>query len=529
MAELQSSEAALALRLTEAPAPAAEAPSPRKNSYGQILKSSALIGGSSAFNILISIVRTKAMALILGPAGFGLMGAFSAVADVARSLAAMGISNSGVRQIAESVGGGDLQRIARTVTVLRRTTLVLGVLGAALLAVFSRQVAVLTFGDAQHAAAVALLSLAVFFRLVAEGQGALIQGMRRIADFAKINVIGGLLGTIASIPLVYWLREEGVALSLVAVAAMSAAASWWYSRKVRVERPAMTAAQFRNEASSLLKLGFAFMVSGFLMMGAAYVTRIILIRFEGLEAAGLFQAAWTLGGLYVGFVLQAMGADFYPRLVGVCRDNPECNRLVNEQTQMSLLLASCGVIATLTLAPLVLMILYSASFTAASESLRWICLGMALRVVTWPMGYIIVAKGEQALFILAELAWTVFNVSATWFFVKHFGLNGAGIAFFASYVFHAALIYPMVRQLSGFRWSPTSLRMILLFNAIIGAVFVAFLLLPAGWATAVGVAAFVLGGLHSLRVLVTLVSPERAPRWLQEAFRRLGATGQKAA
>ena len=65
----------------------------------------------------------------------------------------------------------------------------------------------LTFGNEAHAGAVALLSLAVFFRLVAAGQGALIQGMRRIADLAKIGVSAPLFGTIIGIAFVYVLRR----------------------------------------------------------------------------------------------------------------------------------------------------------------------------------------------------------------------------------------------------------------------------------------------------------------------------------
>ena len=75
----------------------------KKHSYGQILKSTALIGGSSAVNIVIGIVRTKAMAMLLGPAGFGLMGVYGAIIDVAQSIAGMGINSSGVRQIASAV------------------------------------------------------------------------------------------------------------------------------------------------------------------------------------------------------------------------------------------------------------------------------------------------------------------------------------------------------------------------------------------------------------------------------------------
>ena len=166
----------------------------------RFLKSSALIGGSSVLNIAIGIVRTKAMAMLLGPAGFGLAGLYGSIADLTQSIAGMGINSSGVRQIAEAVGSNDKVRIALTTAVLRRTSIVLGVLGAALLVVFSRQVSTLTFGNTQHAAAICLLSIAVFFRLVSAGQGALIQGMRRIADLAKMGALGALLRDIRRHP-----------------------------------------------------------------------------------------------------------------------------------------------------------------------------------------------------------------------------------------------------------------------------------------------------------------------------------------
>ena len=102
--------------------------------------------------------------------------------------------------------------------------------------------------------------------------------------------------------------------------------------------------------------------------------------------------------MYVGFILQAMGTDFYPRLVRAANNNPQCNRLVNEQAHVSLLLAGPGVIATLTFAPLVIALFYTAKFAEAVEILRWICLGIALRVITWPMGFIIVAKNNQPIY-----------------------------------------------------------------------------------------------------------------------------------
>jgi len=497
--------------------PAAPLAKERKSSYAEILKSSVLIGGSTAINLLISLVRTKLTAVVLGPAGFGLMGVYSSIADLARTLAEMGINSSGVRQIAEAVGSGDQARILRTVAVLRRMALVLGLIGAGILILFAWPIAILTFGSGAQAGAIALLSAAVLLRLVADGQGALLQGMRRIGDMARIGVIGAVLGTLVSVPLVYALGQDGVVPALVAATAATALVSWWYVRRVPLPArlPALTVSDVRQEVSSLLGLGLAFMVSSFLTMGAAYAVRMLLIRHDGLAAAGLYQAAWTIGGLYVGFVLQAMGADFYPRLVEAAKDHALCNRLVNEQAHVSMLLAGCGVIGTLTFAPWIVQILYRPDFAAGTDVMRWIVLGMAMRVVTWPMGFILVAKGAQTLFVATDLAWTVVNIGLTWLCVQEFHLAGAGMAFFGSYVVHALIVYPLARRLTGFRWSATNARTGVLFVTVIGTVFIAFQLCGTVVAMTIGTLATGASALYSLHVLRTLVAPEFTPRKLK--------------
>jgi PST family polysaccharide transporter len=238
-----------------------EEATPDKRSYGQILKSSALIGFSTIVNLAIGIARTKAMAVWLGPAGFGLMGLYSSIADLAQSIAGMGINASGVRQIAEAVGTDDTERIARAAVVLRRTAILLGVLGAVFLLAFSRQISILTFSSDQHWIAVKLLSATVFFSWLSGGQATLIQGMRRISDLVRMGVLGAALGAIIGLPLVYFLREDGVVPSLMCGPTISLIASWWYSRKLRIQIPLMTVAQIGHEAAGLLKLRFAFMAA----------------------------------------------------------------------------------------------------------------------------------------------------------------------------------------------------------------------------------------------------------------------------
>ena len=490
-------------------------------SYGQILKSSALIGGSQVLNVSIGICRTKMMALLLGPAGLGLVGVYSSIVDLTQNVAGMGVNSSGVRQIAEAVGSGDNDRIQLTVAILRKTSIVLGLLGALLLIVLSRQVSRFTFGTEKHVLPVCVLSVAVFCKLVSGGQGALIQGMRRIADLAKMNVLGASFGGVAGIVLVYAFREDGIVLYVVALTAMAIFMSWWYSRKIRIKALRISMLQVRDEAAGLLKLGFAFMISSMMTLGVAYAVRVILLRRLGLQATGLYQSAWTLGGMYVGFILQAMAADFYPRLTASINDHTTCNRLVNEQAQVGLLLAAPGVIATLTFAGLVVRAFYSAHFAASVPILRWICLGTTLQVISWPMGFIIVAKGKQNLFIFSEVAWAVVSLGLAWTCIRYFGVSGAGIAFFASYIFHAFMTYALVRPLSGFCWSTENVRTGTLLLSTIGAIFCCSCLLPLPVAGCVGLVASVLTAIYSLRRLASSVARDQIPRSLHPVLAKL--------
>jgi PST family polysaccharide transporter len=297
---------------------------------------------------------------------------------------------------------------------------------------------------------------------------------------------------------------------VVAAAGMTLT-SWWYARKVELPPLNPVAPNVRNEVKALLRLGFAFMVTGLVTMGAAYAVRVIVLRQLGVEAAGLYQSAWTIGGLYVGFILQAMGTDFYPRLTAVSDDKSESSRMVNEQVFVSLLMAGPGVLATLTLAPLVIALFYSGKFDDAVGALRWICLGMSLRVITWPLGFIVVAKGLQSLFIAIDLACAIVQLSLTWLLVKTVGLDGAGMAFFGLYVFHGLIVYPIARRITGFRWSAENKRLASVFVPVIALVFGSFYVLPRAWATGFGALALIVTGAGSLRILVTLIPPESMP------------------
>ena len=427
------------------------------SSYRSILKSTSLIGGASVINILIGMVRIKFVAVLLGPSGVGLMGVYATITGMVGTLAGMGISTSGVRQIAYAYAKGDEQVVGRTVKTLRRTVWLTGLLGCFGMVAAAWPLSKATFGSGEETFNLALLGSTILFGSLAAGQGCLLQGTRRIKALAWVSIFGALNGTLISIPCYFFWGCRGIVPSLILSALAGVATSWWFARRIPVAPFAMPWRDSRNEAGQLLRFGFPIMLTGLFGALSTYAIRVVLIRQVGLEGVGVYQAAFGLSGILANFVLNAMGTDYYPRLTAVAHDPVRASEEINSQTEIALLLATPALAVTLIFAPLVILVFYSGQFDGAVEILRWAVFGIFGRVVSWPVGFLILAKGKGTLFLVSEMLSGLIHLALIWACTRLWGLQGTGIAFLLLYCFHTVFIYGLCTYLNRNLWNRATL------------------------------------------------------------------------
>lgn len=474
-------------------------------SYRSILKSSTIIGGSQVIQIGLRIVQIKILAILLGPMGVGLVGLYQSTIDIAKTVSGLGIGNSGVREVSKAAASGDPLQIATTIITLRRVSVALGALGMVVVFLFRGSISQITFGNTDHADAFAFLSVTLFFASITSGQTALVQGLRRLTDLAKLGILGALWGLVFSVPIIYVWRENGIAPYLMAVSTTAIFSSWWYARKIPVQNVSLKPKEIAAEAKGLISLGVMLMLSGLMTTLVTYLIRVIIVRQFGVDAAGLYHAATQLSNVYIGFILGAMGMDFYPRLTAAADDNSNCNRLVNEQAEIGLLMATPGLLATLTFAPLVIQLFYSDQFIPAYDILQWQVMGTFIRVASWPMGFVQLAKGAGKVFFLSQFIANAVHVLFIWLAIRHFGLVGTGIAFFGLYVFHIFFIYGVVRYLTGFTWSKTNKRLGMIIIPVATLAFFCSQLLSPIPAMAIGTLLTLTTGFYCLKRLHALI------------------------
>ena len=479
-----------------------------EKSYAQILKASSLMGGAAGINMLLGMVRVKFAAILIGTTGVGLNASFISLQGIIGTLAGLGIQSSAVRDIAVAVGKGDQQAIGRAVLTLRRICWLTGLVGMAAMLLLSPLLSQFTFGHSGYAIDIAVLSVAILFANLSGGQMALIQGTRRIGFMARANVIGAALGAIAAIGFYATLGLRGVVPTLVTVAAAQLALSWYFARQVPVPKVELSWRQTFAEASDMVKLGVMMMTSGLMTSAVNYLTVTLITQHEGVQAVGLYSAAFALSGMFVGFVLGAMGADYYPRLTGVASDKAAIRRMVNEQTEIGLLLALPGLLATMAMAPWILLIFYSREFLGAVEMLQWFILGCMGRVISWPLGFVILALGKGRWFLLTETSFNILHVAFIALGLKLLGIEGVAFAFFVMYLGYILAVYLVCRHLIDFAWSTECSRIALYTLPILGASFFACRNLSLWPASFVGLALTLVVSGFCLRGLATRVGPD---------------------
>lgn len=418
------------------------------SSHRQIFRSSAIIGSSSAIGILIGIIKVKLVAIFFGAAGIGLLGLYQNILAIAATIAGAGINASGVKQLAAA------REDAALFATIRRTlwlaSLVLGLIGMTTLWLFRDVVALLVFGGIEYANDVGWLGLGVLLTLIANSQIALLQGLRRIGDMAWVTVQGFVVGAIAGLLVVWMLGRDGVLWFVLVSPATSVIVALRYISRLPRSQDNWDWLAINHQWRALLTLGIPLMAASMFALVTQLCARSLIQNKLGLEASGHFQAAWAISMTYISFALGAMVADYYPRLSATIHDHVNANKLVNEQTEVALLLAGPVLLAMLTLSPVVVAALYAPSFTPASEMLRWQMLGDIVKIMSWPMGFIIMAAGRGGIFMATQLIWNLIYLLIIWIGVDRLGIMAAGVSYFVAYAAYIVIVWITAMRLIGF-------------------------------------------------------------------------------
>jgi O-antigen/teichoic acid export membrane protein len=391
------------------------------------------------------------LALLTGPAGLGLLGVLTAISGAGTTLAALGTDSSATRRIALARDTpGEMRRLR---LVLAGIAVVHGLVVLAALWLLRSPISAWTLASPDFALEIGLTGAAVALSLAAGLQIAQLQGHGRVRDIARINIVSSIIGTVVGLAAVLVCGLPGLIVLVVAQPAVGAVlAARQTARLGAVAGPWPGLAALGGVWLALVREGAPLMLSYLVLALVPLAIRAIVIGELGMAAGGHFHAAWTMSALYVGFLLSAMSADYFPRLSGLVHDPRAANHLINDQIELGLAIGGVAILVVLALAPVLVPLLYSKAFQPAVEIVEWQALGNLLKIAGWPIAFLSMARGRSLQFLAIELAWSGVLLAAVWFGLPQLGLVVTGLAFAVAAAVFLMLQSAVAAVTFGFIW-----------------------------------------------------------------------------
>lgn len=404
-----------------------------KKEYKNILQKTSIFGYVQLVSLLTGIVRSKIAAFWLGTQGVGILGLLGSSFSLIIALTSFGLPTSIIKLLSKETND---KTLARKIHVLSKIIGVLGIIGSLLCYIFARQLSILTFDTNDFTWAFQLLSVSVFLRQIFLGYISIFQATNRLKLLANVNIIANVVGILITIPLYYYFRINGIFYNFLILTIVEVIIIYFALRYAKYAKTKVYKKEIVKEAKPILRSSITFSFTGTITLLSAYLVQVYISKVGNLGEVGLYIAAFTILNSYIGLIFVVMGNEYFPRIAKNNITSAVLNQNVNQQLYIGLLLVFPMLLWLITLAPLIINILYSESFSDSVYLIKIACLGIFFKVFSWTLGYVILVKASNRFIIsnstLFNFIFLAFHIAGFYFY----GLIGVAYAFSLYFFIH---------------------------------------------------------------------------------------------
>ena len=402
---------------------------------------------ATAARLLAGLVAIKLVAWFAGPEGVGKLGQFMSLMSLLAVLAGGGISAAIVKYVAEY--RDDPQRLSRLLSAALWYAFCASCLMGGLALLLSRQLAVWLLDDAGYAGLIRVLAVAQLGIALLNYILAVVNGFMDVRRLAFIQVGGSVIGIVMMVWLARWLHLYGALLALVLGQLLWLAIglpAWWRSPYFR--RGMLRLHYDRDMILRLATFSVMTLTSALLPPLVNIAVRDHLALQFGWEQVGYWQAVSKVSDAYLLFFTAAINIYYLPKLAST---HGREALLAELRTACRYVLPAVVVLAAMVylLREWVTWLLFTPDFAAANALYGPQLVGDVVKVASFVLSYLMLAKAMTALFVVSECVFAASYLALVWVLAARFGVVGAIYAFAANYVLYLVFNLLVARRYLG--------------------------------------------------------------------------------
>lgn len=392
----------------------------------------AISGLSSVFNMLLVVARAKILAMFLGPSGVGLVAQINTFDTLISTLASVGIGY-GITNLVSRSQGCKGNPINEANTIQTGGYLLLLIYTPVLLAIgiCSSSLANVLLGNKALAPLFLLVSFGLLYKIFSFFIESIMQGHKAIRGIAQARATGAALGFVAVIPLAWSLGVTGAVMGIAMWYIFLCAAFMFFCYRSGINWFALwSKGRFSlHQARIIINFGFMMFLSNSINALVLLLIRTQVVRYIGPDANGIYQVVWAVSSQFLILVPLSLWSYAYPRLSEIISDERLLRSELDQVLRLGLLLIVPLITIVVSTRSVLVKVLYTAEFLAATELILVQVWGDLLRLITWWLELPLYASGNILKVFMIEVSWNSVYLLIGSVLLRNAGLQGLCVSY----------------------------------------------------------------------------------------------------
>lgn len=411
-----------------------------------LIKTSVLTAISTIIKVIAGFVINKVIAVYVGPSGLAVVGQLQNFMSIVTTFSNGAITSGIVKYTAEYQTIEQKQKIFSTSIII---SLACSFVISLLLFGFSGYLSEIILKDPQYSSVFIVFGITIFLFALNTILMSILNGQKEIKKYVLVNIASSIFSLFFTSFLIMQLNLMGALYAMVVnqsviffvTLGFVLKSSWFKLEYFRqgVDKESL----FKLSKYSLMAITTALTVP---------VSHLIIRNYIGdnlsWDDAGYWQGIWYISTMYLMIVTTSLSVYYLPKLSEI-QDNKELKKEILGGYKIIMPIVMVLAFGIYFFRELAVYIAFSDKFLPMLELFKWQLIGDVIKIASWLLSYLMLAKAMTKVFIYTEVLFSVFFVVLSVVFVEQFGLVGITYAFSLNYFLYLIIMILIFRKKFG--------------------------------------------------------------------------------
>ncbi len=408
-----------------------------------LIKTSVLTAISTIITVISGFVINKVIALYIGPSGLAVVGQLQNFMTIVTTFSNGAITSGIVKYTAEYQTIEQKQKIFSTSIII---SLICSLIISLFLFGFSGYLSELILKDVKYNSVFIVLGFTIFLFALNTILMSILNGQKEIKKYILVNISSSIFSLFFTSFLIMQLNLMGALYAMV----VNQSVIFFVTLGFVLKSSWFKLEYFRKgvDKESLIKLN-KYSLMAITSALTVPMSHLIIRNYIGdnlsWDDAGYWQGIWYISTMYLMIVTTSLGVYYLPKLSEI-QDNKELKKEIISGYKIIMPIVIILAFSIYLFRELAVHIAFSEKFFPMLELFKWQLIGDVIKIASWLLAYLMLAKAMTKIFIYTEIVFSILFVVLSIVFINYFGLVGVTYAFSLNYFIYLIVMIFIFRK-----------------------------------------------------------------------------------